>query len=151
MGAVNIERTSQAPTSPYGVGTSSRTPLGPVAAIRLNAATYDGTTRGSAANVIHPRRNGRSARVVTHAVAIPIPTAVTVTATVRSKVLANSSTRRAGGIARAAPPPTTWIARLIGGISPGRRAIPAASHQPRLGRCLTGATPARGMASGAVT
>ncbi len=38
-GAVNTDSTNHEPTNPYGVGISTSTPEGPVAAMRLRAAT----------------------------------------------------------------------------------------------------------------
>ncbi len=87
---------------------------------------------------------------MTHAVPSPITRAVAVTATVNAIVLANSSTSRSIGIASVMPRPITRMARLIGGISPGNKAIPAASHHPRLGRCLTGPGSTLGRTRGAV-
>ena len=54
-----------------------------------------------------------------------------VTATVKAIVAANNSQRRSRGTGVPVPLVTTCQTRLIGGISTGRRTIPAAAHQPR--------------------
>ena len=58
-------------------------------------------------------------------------TAVMVTAIVSMAVFNINSARRPGGTASVVPVPMTWNNKLTGGMSAGRSATPAATHQPQ--------------------